>query len=208
MDMTEWIRQIMENYGELAIAFLTLIENVFPPIPSEVILPLGGFFVSQDKMTLLGVVIAGTVGSVVGAIILYYVGKLFDQEKLEDWADRHGGWMLLTSGDVKEAFSWFERHGKTAVFLARLVPGVRSLISIPAGAAEMKMAPFLLYSTIGTALWTWLLAFGGLQLGNSYQDLSQIIQWAGYAIIVLLVLSIIWWIIKKKRQDDPTTANS
>lgn len=199
--MAEWVRQLVDSMGYVGLALLTLLENVFPPIPSEVILPLGGFFVSQGKLTLVGVVLAGTVGSVLGAIVLYYVGRYFNRERLENWASRHGGWLLLTASDVQSAYEWFNRHGGKAIFICRLIPGVRSLISIPAGSFKMAMGPFLLYTALGTALWSAALAYGGMLLGQEYESLSRILSWATYAVIGLLVLSIIAWVVQRKREQ-------
>ncbi|MEZ4676956.1 MAG: DedA family protein [Caldilineaceae bacterium] len=200
--MTAWITEMVRQLGYSGLALFTFIENIFPPIPSEVILPLGGYMVAQGQLTLVGVIVAGTVGSVAGAIVLYYIGKYFSQERMIQWADRHGGWFLLTRDDVENAFSWFEDHGNKAVLLCRLIPGVRSLISLPAGATNMALAPFLLYTTIGTALWSGILAYAGQQLGQRYTDIGTFVQWATYVVIAMLVLSIGWWIIQKRQQQQ------
>lgn len=198
--MTEWVRQMVNTMGYIGLALLTFIENIFPPIPSEVIMPLGGYMAAQGHLNLLGVILAGTVGSLIGAVVLYYVGKLLNEERMKRWADEHGGWLLLTKGDVEDAFDWFERHGSKAVFFCRLIPGVRSLISLPAGACGMSMLSFLLYTALGTAIWSGLLAFGGQQLGQRYTDLSTFLQWATYVVVGLLVLSIGWWAFQKRQE--------
>jgi len=202
--MTAWIEQMVRQMGYMGLALFTFVENVFPPIPSEVILPLGGYMVTQGQLTLYGVILAGTVGSVVGALVLYYLGKLLDRKRLTQWVESHGGWLLLNRDDVDTAFDWFERHGNKAVFFCRLIPGVRSLISVPAGASNMAMVPFLLYTTIGTALWSALLAYAGQQLGQSYSDVGTVVQWATYVIIAMFVISLGWWIIQKRRQREQT----
>lgn len=200
--MTAWIEQMMEGMGYLQLALFTFLENIFPPIPSEVILPFGGYLISQGELTLGGVILAGTAGSVAGALVLYYIGRYFHQERLAQWVDRHGGWLLLTKGDVESAFAWFDSHGNLAVFLCRLIPGVRSLISLPAGASGMAMVPFLLYTTLGTALWSGILAYAGQLLGERYTDIGTVIQWATYVVIAMVVLSIGWWIYQKKQQQN------
>lgn len=200
--MTEWITQMVEQMGYIGLALFTFLENVFPPIPSEVILPLGGYLVAREQLTLLGVIVAGTVGSIVGALVLYYVGRYFHRERLHEWVESHGGWLLLTTDDLTSAFDWFDRHDTKAVLICRLIPGVRSLISIPAGANRMALVPFLLYSTIGTAAWSALLAFAGQQLGQRYTDVGTFVQWMTYVVIVMLVLSIGWWVIQKRRQQQ------
>lgn len=198
--MSGWIEQVVTEFGYLGLALLTLLENVFPPLPSEVILPLGGYLAQQGRLTIVGVVLAGTAGSVLGGLLLYWLGSRFERDRLVAWAGRHGGWLLLTRDDVEQAFDWFERHGTKAVFFARLVPGVRSLISIPAGTCRMRMAPFLFYTTLGTAIWSALLAAAGMILGAQYQQVDRVLQWAAYALVALVLLSIVRWIIKKRSQ--------
>lgn len=200
--MSGWIEQVVTEFGYLGLALLTLLENVFPPLPSEVILPLGGYLAQQGRLAIVGVILAGTVGSVLGGLLLYWLGSRFDRERLETWAGRHGGWLLLTREDVEQAFEWFERHGTKAVFLARLVPGVRSLISIPAGTCGMQIAPFLFYTTLGTALWSALLAAAGMILGAQYEQVGRVLQWATYALVALVVLSIVRWIVKRRGEKN------
>lgn len=200
--MGGWIEQIISEFGYLGLALLTLLENVFPPVPSEVILPLGGYLAQQGRLGIVGVVLAGTVGSTTGALALYWLGSRFDRERLAAWTSRHGGWVLLTREDVESAFEWFERHGTKAVFFGRLVPGVRSLISIPAGACGMNLGPFLLYTALGAAIWCALLAAGGMILGARYQQVGSVLQWAAYAVVALLLLGIVRWIIKKRGQAE------
>lgn len=199
--MIDWIQQIISNLDYTGLALLTFLENVFPPLPSEVIMPFAGFLVSRGQLLLVGVALAGTLGSLIGAMPLYYLGTKLNQERLERWMNRHGGWLLLTAGDIQQVFDWFEQHGTKAVFLARLVPGVRSLISIPAGACRMNLALFLLYTTLGTALWTTALAYGGKLLGEQYQNLSRVLEWTSYAVVAILLLSIVWWVIKRRQQQ-------
>lgn len=165
--MLEWIRSTMETLGYPGIVLLMFLENVFPPIPSELVMPLAGFTSSEGGLSLWGVVAAGTAGSVLGALPLYYLGRAFGEERLAAWADRHGKWLALSGQDVRNADAWFDRHGSKVVLFARLVPGVRSLISIPAGMSNMNMVTFLLYTTLGTGLWAGLLAYVGQLLGNN-----------------------------------------
>ncbi|HSO27710.1 MAG TPA: DedA family protein [Anaerolineales bacterium] len=200
--MSAWVEELVKNMGYAGLAFLTFLENVFPPIPSEIILPLGGFLAAQGRLTMLGVVLAGTVGSLAGALVLYYLGKVFSEERMKDWAQDYGGWFLINRSDVESAFSWFGKYGGWAVFVCRLIPGLRSLISLPAGAYGMKLPKFLLLTTIGTAMWSALLAFGGQLLGRQYQDLGQVISWATYAILALLIGSIALWYIQKRRDTN------
>jgi membrane protein DedA with SNARE-associated domain len=123
----------METLGYAGVAFLMFLENVFPPIPSELIMPLAGFSAARGEMTLWGVIVAGSVGSVLGQYPLYYLGRAVGPERLHRWADRHGKWLTVSGKDIEKAREWLNRRGPIAVLLCRLVPGVRSLISIPRG---------------------------------------------------------------------------
>lgn len=197
--MEQWIEETVRSLGYVGLALLTFVENIFPPLPSEVILPLGGFLAAQGDLHITGVILAGTVGSLAGAIPLYYLGRYLHEDRLKEWADRRGTLLLLSAADIEEADRWFDRHGHKAVFFCRLIPGVRSLISIPAGSSGMKMVSFLLYTTAGTAIWSALLAFGGQLLGQRYTDLSSFLRWASYAVVTLLLISIAWFLWQKKR---------
>jgi membrane protein DedA with SNARE-associated domain len=201
-DMAQWIEQFIRNGGYFALAVITFIENVFPPIPSEVIMPLAGYLVAQGQFTLWGMVLAGTIGSYVGALVLYYLGKQLKRERMERWAENHGSWFLLTRSDVADAFDWFDRRGGAAVFICRLIPGLRSLISIPAGASGMPLVKFSLYTLVGTAMWTALLTGIGMWLGQQYQDAGAFLQWVNYAVIALIVISIISWLYKRHSQSQ------
>ena len=200
--MGDWITQFVSELGYVGLALLTLLENLFPPLPSEIILPLGGFLAARGRLALGGVILAGTVGSVLGALVLYALGRQVSRERLLEWAERHGGWLLLAPGDVEHAFDWFDRHGTKAVFLARLVPGVRSLISIPAGMCGMHLLPFVIYTALGTALWSGALAYAGMLLGAQYQQVGTVLQWAAYGVIALLLLALARWFIKRRRQQS------
>lgn len=170
MIMQGWIVAVMNQFGYIGIALLIAIENVFPPIPSEVILTFGGFMTTATKMEIWGVILAATIGSVLGALILYSVGRWLNPKRLESWLDGKIGKMLhFKKEDVSSAGKWFARHGKTTVFFCRFVPIVRSLISIPAGIAQMNLGVFLLLTTLGTAIWNTALVFAGAFLGESWE---------------------------------------
>lgn len=138
--MSDWIKSVIENFSYPGIVFLMLLENVFPPIPSELIVPLAGFYTTQGKLTFIGVVVAGTIGAVAGAIVLYYIGRSIGAERLRSWCDAHGRWVGLSRADLDKSDDWFNRHGARTVLLGRLVPGVRSLISIPAGVSGLSLS--------------------------------------------------------------------
>jgi len=159
------------GYG--GILLLMFIENVFPPIPSELIMPLAGFMVAQDKLTFIGTTLAGMAGSVLGALPLYYAGKKLGEERVKRLADRYGRWLTLSRQDIERASRWFHRHGGAAVFVCRLIPGVRSFISVPAGIVGMNFLQFLAYTSIGTALWAALLAYLGYLLGSNFAQVGE-----------------------------------
>ena len=132
--MATWVTDTIYSLGYAGIVVLMVLENVFPPIPSEVIMPLAGFMVSQGKFSLIGIIAAGTAGSVLGALPFYYIGRWINEERLKALADRYGRWLTVSGNDIERSKAWFDKHGRTAIILGRLVPAVRSLISIPAGA--------------------------------------------------------------------------
>jgi membrane protein DedA with SNARE-associated domain len=196
--MVEWITNTMNSLGYLGIGLLMLAENLFPPIPSELIMPLAGFTAAQGKMELVPAIAAGVVGTVLGALPWYYVGKLVGEENLKRLADKYGKWISVSSKDISQAQKWFDRRGEQAVFLCRLVPGVRTLISLPAGISNMPLLPFLIYSTLGTLLWVSLLTYSGYALGNNYHLVEKYIGPLSKVAFVTLIVAFIIWVVKKK----------
>jgi len=188
---------IIEKFGYLGIAFLIALENIFPPIPSEIILTFGGFATSFTKLSVLGVIIASTVGSIIGAIILYFVGRLLNAERLEKIVNGKIGKVLrLKVEDIEKADAWFDKKGKMTVLFCRCIPILRSLISIPAGMSGMKFVPFLLLTILGSAVWNTILTKLGSIAGdnwttianffNKYANITLIILILGFAIFVYL----------------------
>ena len=186
--MFEWVLSVIESWGYPGIFFLMLAENVFPPIPSEVVMPLAGFTAAEGPLSLVGVIVAGVVGSVAGALPWYYAGKKYGAKRMRHFAERYGRWITVSPEDIDRATGWFERHGGVAVLIGRLVPGVRTLISVPAGISGMPMIPFLLYSTIGTVAWTGALAACGYILRGQWQAVEAYISPISTAVIAGLVL--------------------
>ncbi|BAQ63547.1 alkaline phosphatase like protein [Geminocystis sp. NIES-3709] len=174
------------------------LENLFPPIPSELIMPLAGFTVSQGKMELIPAIAAGVIGTILGAFPWYYLGIIVDEIKLEKLADQYGKWIFVSGGDINKANKWFNKYGNVAVLLGRLVPGIRTLISLPAGINAMKMSSFVIYSTIGTLLWVSLLTGAGYVLGNNYVLVEEYI--APFSKIGLLSIGFLFviWVIRKQ----------
>ena len=173
--MFELITSLIAQTGYLGIALLMLAENVFPPIPSELIMPLAGFTAARGELSLLGVLLAGTIGSLAGALLWYEVGRRIGVERLRRWAGCYGRWFTMAPEQVDRAVAWFQRHGALAVLVGRLVPAIRTLISVPAGIADMKLAAFLAWTTVGTALWTAFLTGLGYLLDGGYRE---VVDWA------------------------------
>lgn len=189
----------IREFGALGVMFLMFAENVFPPIPSEVIMPLAGFMASSGDMNLAAVIIAGTGGSVAGATIWFYVGRLIPVDRLRRLIAHHGAWLAMTPADLERAEKWFEKHGTISVFLGRLVPIVRTLISVPAGVTRMPIAVFLLYTTVGSAVWTTALAMGGWILQREFRDVERYLGVASWVVIGILVLAYVIRVIRLRR---------
>lgn len=210
--MQDWIIQIMDQFGYVGILLLIAIENIFPPIPSEVILTFGGFLTTYTSMKVWGVILAATVGAVIGALVLYSVGRFFSRERIEGWLDGRLGQILhFKRQDVERAANWFENKGRITVFVCRFIPIIRSLISIPAGMTKMPLGIFLLYTAAGTFLWNMVLVYLGAFAGSSWERVAAFIDL--YASITLVVLVIVFLIggvffyktrIAKKQNNEHT----
>lgn len=189
--MQNFIIEIINQYGYIGIFLLISIENIFPPIPSEVILTFGGFMSTFSKMHPLGVIFASTIGSVVGAIILYFLGFVLGTQRIEALFDSRIGRILhLKKSDVRMAEKWFQRHGNKAVFFCRFVPIVRSLISIPAGLAKMKWSSFIVLTTIGSAIWNGILIYLGRLAGEAWEKIASYVDF--YSMIVIIVFAVLF----------------
>jgi membrane protein DedA with SNARE-associated domain len=195
--MQDWITNLMTSMGYLGIGLLMFLENLFPPIPSELIMPLAGFNIAKGKMAFLPAIAAGTIGTVLGALPWYYLGCQLGEERIKKLVDRYGKWLRISVRDVDRAKGWFDRSGQFAVLIGRLIPGVRTLISLPAGMAKMPIAPFVLYSTVGTALWVSLLTYGGYVLGDKYEDIEHFIAPFSKIILGLILGAAVVWLLRK-----------
>jgi membrane protein DedA with SNARE-associated domain len=183
--MFDWITGFVEESGYLGIALLMLAENVFPPIPSELIMPLAGFTAARGDLNIVLVVISGTLGSVLGTALWYWLGRRLGMGRLKNLAERHGRWLTLSPSDLDRAQRLFRRHSGQAVFFGRLIPAVRTLISVPAGIVGMPVGWFLFYTLLGSVLWNILLAGAGYMLQTQYQAVSE---WLNPATDVVLGL--------------------
>ncbi len=203
--MQQFILHIIEQFGYFGVFFLILIENVFPPIPSEVILLISGFFSSYTSLSVFYMILASTLGSFLGAIILYYIGKIFNKERLKKIVNgRLGKILFLKEKDIDKADEWFDNKGNKSVFFCRFVPIVRSLISIPAGMSEMPMGKFIIYTICGSMIWNTVLICLGYRLGSNWEYVLTILDKYQMLVIVILVIIFGYVIIKfyrKKRKS-------
>ena len=185
----------MDSFGPFGIALLMFLENIFPPIPSELIMPLAGYEAAAGRMSISAVIIAGTIGSLAGVVPWYYAGRFMGEARLKRLAARHGRWMTLSPGDVDKANDWFGRHGVAAVLFGRLVPTVRTLISVPAGVARMPIGTFLVFSAIGSAIWTSLLALAGYLLGQNYAAVEAYVGPVSNTVLAAIVVFYIYRVV-------------
>ena len=202
MDILEKITHAIALFGYWGIAFLMLLENVIPPIPSEVIMPLAGFAVARGEMTMAQAIAAGTVGSVLGAVVWYYIGWALGLERVCTLADRYGKWLGVSSREVQSVQKWFShRGGYWAVGLGRLLPSIRTYISVPAGVARMPFGRFLLSSTIGSLGWIVLLTLAGFWLGESYDKVADVLGPASKLISIALVVLLVGWAVYQRTKS-------
>lgn len=201
--MQQWIMDVMEQFGYFGVFLLILLENVFPPIPSEVILTFGGFMVDQSpKLSFAGMLIASTLGAVGGAVILYYLGHILGLRRIEKIIDKYGFILRLDIEDIHKANKWFNKYGYTAVSLCRFVPLIRSLISIPAGLSQMSIVPFILYTTVGTIIWNAVLIYLGMVLGQNWEKVLQYFDMYSnvlYIVMAILIIAVVIYLYKRKK---------
>ncbi len=199
--MESWITSIMEDFGYIGVFLLIMLENIFPPIPSEVILTFGGYMTTQSNLTFIGVVIASTLGSVAGAIALYGVGAIVGIRRIGRFVDKWGRILRLTNEDIYKANDWFKKYGVWTVFFCRFVPLIRSLISLPAGMSHMNFGLFLILTTIGTLIWNIVLIYLGSQVGENWDSIVAYMDTysnIAYAIIIILFVLFVFWLFRRK----------
>ena len=198
--VSEWVLAIMDKLGLVGVSLMMFLENIFPPIPSELIMPAAGFAAATGQMNLFAVIIAGTIGSIIGALPLYYIGTKLDEARLIHLTNGYGKYFLITANDVSNAQKWFDRHGKSVIFFGRMIPAIRSLISIPAGMAHMPLLPFLILTGLGSFIWSAILAYAGFVLGANYHKVANYVSAISHYIIIgagLIILFVIYKRIKK-----------
>lgn len=207
-----WAQEIIRTLGYPGLGLVMFLENVFPPIPSELVLPLAGWLTLDGTFTMLGVTVVGAIGSVAGALFFYGLGKWFDESRVRYLLRRFGKWFLLSEDDFDLALVWFERYDEYVIFFGRMVPIVRSLVSIPAGLANMPLGRFCAYTAVGTALWSFLLAFAGRLLGENWPLVAEFIDTYEHAVIVLVVVAGVAFIGSRlwqlRRQAKPSAPSN
>lgn len=200
--MNSSVITFINEYGYIGIMLLILIENIFPPIPSEVVLVFGGFLTTQSEMSIPLVILSATFGATLGAGLLYLLGSILSRERIKRlFSGKFGKTMHLKPDDVTKAESWFKRYEKKAVLICRCIPIVRSLISIPAGMSKMKLVPFLVLTILGTAVWNTVLVFIGVLAGGAWETSLKYIGWFSTIAIVIvgLVVAYVGYIYLKRR---------
>lgn len=197
MDVVSWVTDLMETLGAPGAGIAIALENLFPPLPSELFLPLAGFTASQGKMNLFAAILWTTTGSVAGALALYYLGALLGRDRIRAIAQRLP---LVKVADVDRTEEWFARHGKATVFFGRMVPIFRSLISIPAGVERMPLPGFLLLTAAGSLIWNSALILAGYVLGANYHLVDQYMGVVSKVVIGLVVLAVGWFVVSRLTQ--------
>ncbi|HEX6741899.1 MAG TPA: DedA family protein [Sphingomicrobium sp.] len=196
--MSDWVVRLIEQSGYLGVAFLMFLETLFPPIPSEVIMPVAGVAAAQGKLNFTLSVVAGTAGAMLGNIVWYLAARALGHDRLKPIIRRYGKWLTLDWNDVDKAHRWFDRHGIALVFVGRIVPTIRSIVSIPAGLLDMRFRNFVIASTLGTALWTAILAGAGYKLQENFRDIGKVIGPASNLVLGVLVIAYVWRLLTHK----------
>ena len=200
--MANWIIDFIGQHGYLGVIALMILENVFPPIPSELIMPFAGFVAARGELNAAGVLAAGTLGSVLGTLPWYVAGRCLSVARLKRWAGRHGRWLAASPADIDRAEEWFARRGEQAVFLGRMVPAVRSVISAPAGITGMALPRFLLWSIAGSALWVGALVALGYVLENQYERVGQWLDPVSKVIVAIAVAAYLSRVVTFRKGNE------
>ncbi|WKB51364.1 DedA family protein [Eleftheria terrae] len=198
--MLEWIIQVITEHGYLAVLLLMCAENLFPPLPSELIMPFAGFAAARGDLGLAGVVASGTLGSLLGALPWYLAGRRLGSERLRRLAERHGRWLAVSAEDLDRAEAWFQRHGAAVLVLGRMVPGVRTLVAVPAGLAALPCRAFLAWSLLGSLLWTSLLTAAGYLLESQFEAVAGWLDPVAKAVLAVLLLTYLVRVLRLRRR--------
>ena len=187
--MIDFFQHLIDTLGYFGVFVLLLIENLFPPLPSEVVAPFCGYAAARGELSIWGVIAAAVFGSMVGQLPWYYAGRLLGEKRIEHLAARHGRWLTVTPHEVDRVFKWFYRYGAASVFFGRMIPAIRAVISLPAGIAAMPLGKFLAYSLAGTTIWMGGLAYAGYRLGQNYELVEKYMGPGTKIVVVLVVLT-------------------
>ena len=195
-DLTDWVIDVIDALGYLGVALLVALENVFPPIPSEIVLPFAGVVARRGGATLPGMIVAATIGSVIGALVLYGISAWIGPERLHNFIVRYGKWVRITNEDIERAERWFDRRAIVAVLVGRCVPLIRSLVSVPAGFRRMPLAPFLIYTVIGSLVWNTGLITAGYILGEEdrWKTIEDVMGYVQYVVVAAILGAILWFV--------------
>ncbi|SMO60459.1 DedA family protein [Paracoccus laeviglucosivorans] len=196
--MFDWVVSTIDSWGYAGVFLLMVAEHLFPPIPSEVIMPLAGFLAAQGKLSLGLTILIGTIGSTIGTTAWYLIGMWIGEARLKRFAAKHGRLLTLSPSDIDNARGWFEKHGGTAVFFGRMLPAIRTLISVPAGLARMPFWKFLAYTAAGSAIWTGILTFAGLILHENYTRVEGYIDPLSKLVVITVVAAYLYRVITWK----------
>ena len=204
--MTNLIERSISEWGPLGVAFLMFLENVFPPIPSELVMPIAGLVAAQGEASLLLMIVGGTLGSLAGATLWFVAGRVFSLERLHRLAGKRGRWLTVGPTDIDQAQAWFDQWGHLAVLLGRLVPAIRMLISVPAGLSRMGWTTYLIFSGIGSLLWVIVLALAGYWLGSEHRLIADYLAPVGNIIILGVIVVYVWRVVTFTARNDPSRA--
>lgn len=204
--MEQWIIDVITAFGYVGVFFLMLAENLFPPIPSEVIVPVAGLAVGAGTLSLVGVVVAALAGTLIGNLPWFVLARMLGRARFVALVDRYGRWAAVRAEDVDTAIGWFDRHGAKAVLIGRFAPGVRTLISVPAGLSAMPFGRFLLLSAIGSTIWIGVLLAAGMVLHANWHLIADVLGPLGKIILVLVALGLVGWVLWRRWRERRTAS--
>ena len=201
--LATWVQDVIEQLGYLGVALLVVLENVFPPIPSEIVLPFAGFVAQRGSDSVVLMILAATVGSVIGALIMYWIAAVIGDDRLHAFTRRFGKWVQIREADLTRAEEWFDRHAMSAVLVGRCVPLIRSVVSIPAGFRRMKLIPYIAYTFLGSLVWNILLIGAGAILGDNWERVGSyvgVFQWVVIALVIAVGVRFALGVYRRRNQ--------
>ena len=201
--LAQWVQDVIEQLGYLGVALLVVLENVFPPIPSEIVLPFAGFVAQRGSDSVVLMILAATVGSVIGALIMYWIAAVIGDDRLHAFTRKFGKWVQIREADLTRAEEWFDRHATSAVLIGRCVPLIRSVVSIPAGFRRMKLIPYIAYTFLGSLVWNILLIGAGAILGDNWERVGSyvgVFQWVVIALVIAVGVRFALGVYRRRNQ--------